>query len=274
MPVASVREIEIYYGIYGRGARVLLISGTGETVARSRDRYKEPLVEQFEVLMYDQRGLGQTSHPDVEYSMADYADDAAGLLRSVGWSKCHVVGVSFGGMVAQHLAIRHPELVDRLVLACTTSGGQGGSSCHLLQLESMSPTERILKLLPVLESRNDPTAQPPRWAPGLESFFASAGSPLPDDPGPTRGISPTARGAGPPRRLGPTGGNQGAHARHRRDIRPTSSPRKSRASRRAGSWRTADLLRRRSPVSLAGSRRLARGDQLLVGLARCVFLSG
>jgi 3-oxoadipate enol-lactonase len=182
MPFASVREIEIYYEIHGDGPRVLLISGTGETLANNRSRYQGSLVEQFEVLMYDQRGLGQTSQPDVEYTMADYADDAAELLRSVGWSRCHVVGVSFGGMVAQHLAIRHPDVVDRLVLACTTSGGRGGSSYDLLQLETLSPTERILRLLPILDSRNDPTAQPPRWAPGLESFFASAGTPLPDDP--------------------------------------------------------------------------------------------
>ncbi|MEM8707360.1 MAG: alpha/beta fold hydrolase, partial [Actinomycetota bacterium] len=53
----------------------------------------------------------------------DFADDAARLCAELGWDRCRVVGTSFGGMVAQHLAIRHPLLVERLVLNCTSPGG-------------------------------------------------------------------------------------------------------------------------------------------------------
>ena len=80
----------------------------------------------FEVLAYDQRGLGQTEVPEGPYTMAEYADDAAALIAAVGWDDCAVVGVSFGGMVAQELAIRHPGRVRRLALCCTSSGGAGG----------------------------------------------------------------------------------------------------------------------------------------------------
>jgi 3-oxoadipate enol-lactonase len=125
------------------------------------------LEQRFEVAMYDQRGLGQTTKPDVPYTMADYADDAAALLDELGWDRCHVVGVSFGGMVAQHVALRHADRVDRLVLACTSPGGAGGSSFDLLQLDDIAPAERWRRWLPLLDTRADATTDPPKLPPGL-----------------------------------------------------------------------------------------------------------
>ena len=61
--------------------------------------------------------------------MADYANDASAVLDMISEiSKVRVVGVSFGGMVAQELAIRYPEKIRSLVLACTSSGGEGRAS--------------------------------------------------------------------------------------------------------------------------------------------------
>ena len=115
-------DIEIYHEVAGDGPPVLLISGTGADL-RNVPHERHPLTRHFEVHAYDQRGLGQSSKPDEPYTMADYADDAAGLLGALGVGPVHVVGVSFGGMVAQHLALRHPAVVDRLVLMCTSPGG-------------------------------------------------------------------------------------------------------------------------------------------------------
>src|SRR5215207_5622309 len=103
MPIARVRDIDVYYEVHGSGPRVLSISGTGGDLRQNPLRGQGLLEQHHEVLMYDQRGLGQTSKPDVPYTMADYADDAAALLDALGWDRAHVVGVSFGGMVAQHL---------------------------------------------------------------------------------------------------------------------------------------------------------------------------
>jgi 3-oxoadipate enol-lactonase len=173
MPFIAVRDLDVYYEITGTSGseRVLLISGTGADlrVAR-RGAPINPLARRFEVLEFDQRGLGQTSKPDAEYTMADYADDAVALLDAVGWGRVHVVGISFGGMVAQHVAIRHPDRVDRLVLACTSAGGAGGSSFDLLSLESLEGEARERKAFSVLDSRCDFGVDPPVYAPGLEKI--------------------------------------------------------------------------------------------------------
>jgi 3-oxoadipate enol-lactonase len=102
--------------------------------------------------------------------MADYADDAAGLLDALGWDRVPVVGVSFGGMVAQQLAVRHPDRVDRLVLLCTSPGGRGGSSADLLALADRPPEARGDDHLRLIDDRYDPTTG--TMPPGLEQLVA------------------------------------------------------------------------------------------------------
>jgi 3-oxoadipate enol-lactonase len=184
MPFARVRDLDLYYELHGEGAPVLLVSGTGGDLRHNPQRGRGVLEQRFAVAMYDQRGLGQTSKPDVPYTMADYADDAAALLDVLGWPRAHVVGVSFGGMVAQHIALRHPDRVDRLVLACTSSGGAGGSSFDLLQLHGVDPDERRQRWLPLMDTRVDLGTDPPTFPPGLAPIaeaLAHYGAPS-DDP--------------------------------------------------------------------------------------------
>lgn len=165
MPFAHARGLDVYYEVHGQGERVVWISGTGADLRQNPARGRGPLEKAFEVLMYDQRGLGRTTKPDEPYTMEGYADDCVALMDALGWQRAHVLGVSFGGMVAQHVAIRHPERVDRLVLACTSSGGEGGASFDLLAASDLPPEERVRLLLPIMDTRNDPTTDPPTHAP-------------------------------------------------------------------------------------------------------------
>src|SRR5688500_5250509 len=95
MPFIDVRDLQVYYERQGTGPRLLFISGTGGDLRRRPSVFERPIAEHFEILSYDQRGLGQTSKPAADYTMADYAEDAVALLDAVGWDRCHVMGVSF-----------------------------------------------------------------------------------------------------------------------------------------------------------------------------------
>ncbi len=150
-----VNGVSLYYELTGSGERLLCISGTGGDL-RHRPRITDgPLGDAFEVLAYDQRGLGQSEVPPPPYTMADYGEDAAALLDAVGWDECMVFGISFGGMVAQELAIRHPERIRRLVLACTSPGGAGGASYPLQELLDLAPDERLTRQMELLDTRWD-----------------------------------------------------------------------------------------------------------------------
>src|SRR4051812_16793391 len=114
MPFVKLADLDFYYERTGQGPRVLFISGTGSDLRHKPSVLEGPLPQAFDVVAYDQRGLGQSAKPDVPYTMADYADDAARLMEAIGWNSAAVVGMSFGGMVAQEFALRHPAKVERL----------------------------------------------------------------------------------------------------------------------------------------------------------------
>lgn len=159
MPTVAVRDIDIYYERKGEGAPLLFISGTGADLRVRPNVFDGPFATSFDLIAYDQRGLGRSGKPDRPYSMAEYADDAAALLRELELPSALVVGVSFGGMVAQELVLRHPQHVQRLVLACTSPGGAGGASYPLHELEHMSRAERARFMMPISDRRHDATWQ-------------------------------------------------------------------------------------------------------------------
>jgi 3-oxoadipate enol-lactonase len=132
---------------------LLYISGTGGDLRAKPGIFDSVLPSSFDLLAYDQRGLGRSERPPGPYSMQDYADDAAALLEAVGWERCRVLGVSFGGMVAQELALRHPHRVERMVLACTSPGGAGGSSYPLHELQDLPLEERARRMIALNDSR-------------------------------------------------------------------------------------------------------------------------
>jgi len=155
MPTASLNGLNFHYERAGSGPRLLFISGTGGDLRVQPNVFASPLAKTFDLLAYDQRGLGRTDKPDAPYTMADYADDAAALLDHVGWDDALVLGVSFGGMVAQELVLRHPARVTRLVLACTSPGGEGGASYPFHEIEHLKGEERARFLIPISDTRRD-----------------------------------------------------------------------------------------------------------------------
>ena len=123
MPIARVGDVNLAYYVDGSGPPILLIMGLGGRGTDWNPGFIAAMAPQFETIRFDNRGTGKSDRPEETYSLDGMADEAVGILDAVGRERAHVVGVSMGGMIAQLVALRHPERVDRLVLLSTHCGG-------------------------------------------------------------------------------------------------------------------------------------------------------
>jgi 3-oxoadipate enol-lactonase len=154
MPVDHVNGVELYWEQRGSGPRLLFCNGSGLTLQDVRPLL-DPLTARFDLLAWDYRGFGRSAPVSHPYTMADVAADAAGLLEITGWESCRVIGASFGGMVAQEFTVTNPGRVEGLALACTSAGGEGGSSYPLQNLLDLPAEERVAAELKLADSRWD-----------------------------------------------------------------------------------------------------------------------
>lgn len=145
MPFATVNGIKLNYEIQGTGPRVLFIHGIGADLKHPISVFNTAMPKYFTVLAFDPRGLGESDKPETSCTMADLADDAAGLASELGWDSYCVLGASMGGMVAQELVLRHPAAVKRLVLGVTNGGGTPEQSGRQLidKLDQLSVIEKL-----------------------------------------------------------------------------------------------------------------------------------
>lgn len=143
MPKIEANGINIEYEIEGQGDPLLLIGGLG--YSRWMWHKMVPgLAEHFQVISFDNRGVGGTDAPKGPYNAQLLADDTAALLRGLGIEKTAVMGHSMGGFVAQALALSQPELVSKLILSATNYGGPN----HIRITQEA--------LLVLMDSRGDP----------------------------------------------------------------------------------------------------------------------
>lgn len=114
---------KLFYRSSGEGEPLLMIMGLGQPSKAWNDSLIEQLAKQYQVIVYDHLGTGQSDKPRSGYSMSTFANDAINLLDHLQIKKAHVVGISMGGMIGQTLAIEYPERLQSLTLGCTTMGG-------------------------------------------------------------------------------------------------------------------------------------------------------
>jgi pimeloyl-ACP methyl ester carboxylesterase len=140
MPTITSNNLSLYYRDDGSGGPVLFIQGLGLD-HRGWASITKPLSDRFRCISYDNRDIGRSSFLETPYDVVDMMDDAIGLLDALEIERCDVVGASMGGVIAQELAIRHPERVRRLVLVSTyTSSDPRGAAIF----ESQAMLRRIL----------------------------------------------------------------------------------------------------------------------------------
>src|SRR5579872_199878 len=111
-----MKRSSLAFDLAGAGAPLLMINGIG-AARDSWSRQIDDLSARFRCVTFDNRGIGESLVPAGPYTTAQMADDAARVLAAAGIGRARVLGVSMGGAIAQELAINHPALVERLVIA-------------------------------------------------------------------------------------------------------------------------------------------------------------
>ncbi len=110
-----VNDIEMYYEIHGEGEPLVLIEGLASDHTAWTPQVEE-LKTQFRCLIFDNRGMGQTDSPEIEYTTRMFAEDTVRLMEATGFTEAHIVGLSMGACIAQELCLAYPEKVLSLVL--------------------------------------------------------------------------------------------------------------------------------------------------------------
>jgi pimeloyl-ACP methyl ester carboxylesterase len=169
--------VHLYAERRGAGEPLLLIMGMAGHHRIWGEPFLSGLDKHFELLIFDQRGIGTSERGAGQFSTADLADDAARVMDEAGWSDAEVFGISLGGMVAQELALNHRERVRRLTLGCTSPGGEGdfapGDSAGAAQGDQARTAPGPARLLAAMRSGRQETVLRTGFEVNLSAEFAA-----------------------------------------------------------------------------------------------------
>lgn len=158
-----VGDIEMACRLYGQGDPLLLIMGYSGSQDLWDPTFLQILAEHYRVITFDNRGVGATTTGTKPFSIEQFADDTAGLLKALGISKAYILGFSMGTNIAQELVLRYPDTVNKLVLYAADPGGGSAipptsETIQKLTDTSGSPQEQGQRLIALLF--------PPDWMKG------------------------------------------------------------------------------------------------------------
>ena len=131
-----VGDIDVAYKMFGKGDPILLIQGVGGSMDSWEPAILKELSSNHTVIIFDNRGVKNTTIGTKQFSIQQFANDTVGLLDALKIQKADVLGFSMGSLIAQQLSLTHPEKVNRLLLIGSTCGGK----------ESIPMSPEVLKL--------------------------------------------------------------------------------------------------------------------------------
>jgi len=114
--------IKLYYEVYGEGKPLILVGGIAQQICMWKYQI-EAFKKDFKVAVFDNRGTGRSDKPESGYSVDIFADDVKALIDNLNIERPHILGVSFGGFVAQKVAYKYGDIIDKLILVNTAFGG-------------------------------------------------------------------------------------------------------------------------------------------------------
>lgn len=184
---AKVNDIEIAYKQFGNNSDrpIVLIAGAGTTM---ENMWSPTLLNHLSssnrtVIIFDNRGVGQSTLGTRDFSITQFANDTAGLFDVLGVQKADILGYSMGSAIAQELALKNPNRVDNLILAASGCGGE----------EGIPPSPQTLPALAIMTNTLSPTEEqidivistlfPPKWLeanPDFQNYFRNY-LPLPSE---------------------------------------------------------------------------------------------
>jgi pimeloyl-ACP methyl ester carboxylesterase len=123
MPYAEVNGLSLYYELLGEGSPICLVEGIGYATWLWRSQIG-PLSANHQLLLFDNRDVGNSGLASRPYTTRELADDVAALLDLLGIERAHLLGVSMGGFVVQEFALAYPERARSLILVGTLFGGK------------------------------------------------------------------------------------------------------------------------------------------------------
>jgi len=153
----KVDGCNIGYKTLGKGYPLVMIMGYGGTMEMWDTRVLKMLAKNNKVIIFDNRGMGESTATDKEFSVKLFADDTAGLLKALNIEKTNVLGYSMGAYIALELTLKHPEMVNKLVLYAGKCGGEEAIKAPPENTNKLTDTsgtfvERSQRLLPLFIS--------------------------------------------------------------------------------------------------------------------------
>jgi pimeloyl-ACP methyl ester carboxylesterase len=177
----EVDGLQIAYERAGEGPPLVLLHGYVGDGAGSWRRQLRELSDEFTVVAWDAPGAGRSSDPPESFRIADYADTLARFVETLGLARPHVVGLSFGGILALELQRRHPRIARSLVLASATAGWAGSLAPEVTEerlrqavdLADLPSDQFVETLAPTMFSDSAPADLVDRFVESMRGFHPS-----------------------------------------------------------------------------------------------------